>query len=83
MPKYVTLDWYEYEDLKRKLNEANERGKEIGWFRYELILLVGSEEDKRQILDPFTSGLPPRDWEPLTNEEIIKRIKERFETPLI
>lgn len=80
MPKYVTLDWDEFSSMKDNLSRLEREVSELKTLRYDLMPLVLTEEDRGYYSS--IGPLPPVNWRPITNEEIVKRIKERFETPL-
>ncbi len=83
MPKYVTLDWSEYTRLKDDLSRY-ERGFVDGvWLRDNLIAIIATPEDQKYYknpgpTDPLAWTIPPADWRPLTNEQIIELVKEKF-----
>lgn len=76
MPKYVMLDWTEYTKLRDDLKVADRKARNGDWFRNQLIPLIETPENAQyyNILGP----LPPIDWKPVTDEQIIERIQEKF-----
>lgn len=76
MPKYVTLDWHEYERLQRDLKTTTTSRDNLAGLRDQLIPLV----EKPENMEYYTvfGRLPPIGWRPVTNEQIVERLKEKL-----